>query len=78
MPVIQISTFKIVDQSKAETLLEEITATMHRVTGVPLDKISVFLNEVEPTRWADAGVVGSHGEFQTKSRRRSYDEDALS
>lgn len=50
MPVIQISTFKMADQQKAEELLAEVTAAMHRVTGVPLDKISAFLTEVEPCR----------------------------
>lgn len=72
MPVVEISTFKINDQEKAETLLKEMTATLHRVTGVPLDKISVYLNEIEPSRWADAGVVGSDPEFQTLSRRKNY------
>lgn len=74
MPVIQISTFKMADQQKAEALLHEVTAAMHRVTGVPLDKISVFLTEVDPARWADAGVVGTHPEFQNLSRRKAYGE----
>lgn len=73
MPVIQISTFKMNDSQKAEVLLEEVTAAMHRVTGVPLDKISAFINEIEPAYWADAGVVGSSPEFQTKSRRKTYE-----
>ncbi|WP_120635069.1 tautomerase family protein [Ruegeria sp. EL01] len=77
MPVIQISTFKMEDPQKAAMLLEEVTAAMHRVTGVPLDKISVFLNEVEPSRWADAGVVGSHPDFQTLSRRKTYEEEKV-
>ncbi len=75
MPVVQISTFKMEDQQKATVLLQEVTAAMHRVTGIPLDKISVFLTEVEPTRWADAGVVGSHPDFPTLSRRKAYEED---
>ncbi|GGK30748.1 tautomerase family protein [Salinarimonas ramus] len=75
MPVIQISTFEIKDQEKAQALLEEVTAAMHRVTGVPLDKISCFLTEVAPARWADAGVVGSAPDFPTRSRRKSYDEE---
>ncbi len=73
MPVIQISTFKISDQDKAETLLAELSATMHRVTGVPLDKISAYLVEIEPSRWADAGVIGSDADFARKSRRTSYE-----
>ncbi len=76
MPVIQISTFEMKDQEKAQELLEEMTKTMHRVTGVPLDKISVYLNEINPSRWADAGVVGSASDFPARSRRHSYDEDS--
>jgi len=75
MPIIHISTFKIADQKKAQVLLEEITATMHRVTGVPLDKISAYLTEVEPSRWADAGVLGTDPLFQTLSRRKAYEEE---
>ncbi|MGJ3263221.1 MAG: tautomerase family protein [Salinarimonas sp.] len=75
MPVIQISTFEMKDEAKARALLEEVTAAMHRVTGVPLDKISCFVIEVSPARWVDAGVVGSAPDFQTRSRRRRYDEE---
>lgn len=74
MPVIQISTFKINDQAKAEALLKEVTDAMHRVTGVPLDKISAYLVETDPSRWADAGVIGSDPHFQTLSRRKTYEE----
>lgn len=74
MPVIQISTFRMDDQKRAETLLKEVTDAMHRVTGVPLDKISVYLVETDPSRWADAGVVGSDPRFQILSRRKSYEE----
>lgn len=77
MPVVQISTFRISDQQKAEALLREVTAAVHRVTGIPLDKISTYLNEIEPSRWADAGVIGSDPDFQTKSRRLAYDGNEL-
>lgn len=74
MPVIHVSTFKMADEAKAKELLCELTAAMHKVTGVPLDKISAFLTEVDPGRWADAGVLGDDPDFQTKSRRKSYEE----
>jgi len=76
MPVVQIATFAMKDQEKAEELLTEITATMHRVTGIPLDKISVYLTEISPSRWADAGVVGSAPDFAVKSRRKIYTEES--
>jgi len=78
MPVVQISTFKIADQQKAEALLKEVTAAVNRTLGVPLDKISTYLHEVEPSRWADAGVIGSDPGFQTKSRRISYEDGEAS
>lgn len=74
MPVIQISTFEIDDQEQAQELLGEVTAAVHRVLGVPLDKISTYLVEVAPKRWADAGVVGSNPDFPVLSRRKSYNE----
>lgn len=76
MPTIHISTFKIADQKKAQQLLEEVTAALHRVTGIPLDKISAYLTEVEPSRWADAGILGSDPGFQKLSRRKFYGEES--
>lgn len=76
MPVVQIATFEMKDQDKAEELLTEIIATMHRVTGIPLDKISVFLTEIAPSRWADAGVIGNAPDFAVQSRRKSYDGES--
>ncbi len=75
MPVIQIATFEMKDQKKADDLLTEVTATMHRVTGIPLDKISVYLTEISPSRWADGGIVGNAPDFAVRSRRKSYTED---
>lgn len=77
MPVVQIATFEMKNQEKAEELLTEMTATMHRVTGIPLDKISIYLSEISPSRWADAGVVGSAPDFPAKSRRKAYEEEAV-
>ena len=78
MPVIQIATFEMKDQVQVDELLAEMTATMHRVTGIPLDKISVYLTEIVPSRWADAGVVGNAPDFAVKSRRKSYSESDAS
>lgn len=77
MPVVQIATFEMKDQEKVNELLAEMTATMHRVTNIPLDKISVYLTEISPSRWADAGVVGSAHDFSLKSRRKAYEEEGL-
>jgi 4-oxalocrotonate tautomerase len=74
MPVATISTWKMQDEEKVKAMLEEVTHAIHKNTGAPLDKISVIISEIEPSRWADAGVPGDAIDFQTKSRRKTYEE----
>jgi 4-oxalocrotonate tautomerase len=50
-------------------LIESLTATVRRVTGAPLDKITVLIQEVPQTRWGEGGVTGNHPEFARLSRR---------
>ncbi|TYR67700.1 tautomerase, partial [Enterobacter hormaechei] len=47
---------------------------VHKNTGAPLDKISVVVSEIAPSRWADAGVSGTDKDFPVKSRRKNYEE----
>ncbi|MFZ6047784.1 4-oxalocrotonate tautomerase family protein [Pseudomonas sp. CR3202] len=72
MPVVHISTWPLKDESVARALIEEVTRAVHIACEVPLDKISVCIQEVEPSRWGDAGVLGTDPEFQQKSRRLIY------
>lgn len=74
MPVVNITTWTIQDEEQIKGLLEDVTYAVQKNTGAPLDKISVFILEVPPSRWADAGVIGNCPEFQEKSRRTSYEE----
>lgn len=74
MPVIHIATWPIADQNRARELIEGVTRAVHLATGAPLDKISVYIIEVPPSRWADAGVLGTDPEFGVKSRRLAYGE----
>ncbi len=74
MPVIHITTWPIKDENQVQSLMEDVTYAVHKNTGAPLDKISVILSEISPSRWADAGVLGTNTEFQTKSRRKAYEE----
>ncbi|MDP5211007.1 tautomerase family protein [Microbulbifer sp. 2205BS26-8] len=73
MPIIKLTTWKSENIEKKQSLLKKLTHTLHEETGVPLDKISVYMEEVEPSLWADAGVTGDDTEFQSKSRRKAYD-----
>lgn len=74
MPVIHIATWPIADENNARALVEDVTRAVHKATGAPLDKISVYVTEVPPSRWADAGVLGTDPEFVRKSRRLAYEE----
>ena len=54
-----------------QELIEELTATVHRVIGAPLDKITVFIQEIPQNRWGEGGVLGTNPEFAELSRRRA-------
>jgi 4-oxalocrotonate tautomerase len=51
--------------------MEELTRTVRRVTGAPLDKITVYIQEVPRNRWAEGGALGSDPKFPELSRRLS-------
>lgn len=71
MPIVNITTWPAEKEIKHK-LMREITKVVNDVLGAPLDKISVFVQEVEKDDWADAGVVGTDPDFPEKSRRKSY------
>ena len=75
MPVVQIITWKMNDENKVKNLIEEITHSVHIHCGAPLDKISVVISEISPSRWADAGILGNDSSFAVQSRRKSYEEE---
>jgi 4-oxalocrotonate tautomerase len=74
MPVIHIATWPIKDEERARTLVEAVTRVVHETLGTPLYKISVYITEVQPSRWADAGVLGSDPQFRERSRRAGYED----
>lgn len=74
MPFVHITTWPVKDESQIIRLQEDITFAVHKNTGAPLDKISVVITEVQPSRWADAGIPGNHKDFPVKSRRKDYEE----
>ena len=69
MPIISVTTWDGQDDAQAQELLEELTRTVRRVTGAPLDKITVYIQEVPRSRWAEGGVLGSDPKFAELSRR---------
>ncbi|EAA8071092.1 tautomerase [Salmonella enterica subsp. enterica serovar Typhimurium] len=74
MPFVHITTWPAKNESEITRLQEDITFAVHKNTGAPLDKISVVISEIQPSRWADAGVPGNHKDFPEKSRRKNYEE----
>ena len=58
MPVIHFAGWPIADDAKAERLLKELTVVAHEITGAPLEKISAYISQIPPNRWADGGQIG--------------------
>jgi 4-oxalocrotonate tautomerase len=71
MPIINITTWPTPPEIK-EKMMIAITQVIHEVTGAPLDKITVLIQEVEKNSWCEAGALGSDPQFATKSRRKEY------
>ncbi|MCC0095964.1 MULTISPECIES: tautomerase family protein [Streptomyces] len=69
MPIISVTTWDGQDDAQCRELVEELTRTVRKVTGAPLDKITVYVQEVPRNRWAEGGALGSDPEFPVLSRR---------
>lgn len=74
MPFVHITTWPAKNEDDLTNLHEDITYAVHKNTGAPLDKISVVISEIQPSRWSDAGITGNNKDFPIKSRRKSYEE----
>jgi 4-oxalocrotonate tautomerase len=73
MPIITVTTWPNQSDEQCKALVEELTSTVQRVTGSPLDKITVYIHEVPQNRWAEGGALGSDPDFARLSRRTSID-----
>ncbi|MFD7835692.1 4-oxalocrotonate tautomerase family protein [Streptomyces sp. NPDC059761] len=69
MPIISVTTWDGQDDAQCRELMEELTRTVRKVTGAPLDKITVYVQEVPRNRWTEGGALGSDPEFPMLSRR---------
>ncbi|KPI28879.1 4-oxalocrotonate tautomerase [Actinobacteria bacterium OV450] len=69
MPIISVTTWDGQDDTQCQQLMEELTRTVRKVTGAPLDKITVYIQEVPRNRWAEGGSLGSDPMFPELSRR---------
>ncbi|CRY56277.1 MULTISPECIES: tautomerase family protein [Yersinia] len=74
MPIIRISAWPFANENSARLLIADITRVVHNQLGCPLDKITVYIEEILPSRWGDAGIAGDNPDFKTKSRRMYYDD----
>ncbi|MFD9517045.1 4-oxalocrotonate tautomerase family protein [Streptomyces sp. NPDC059979] len=68
MPIISVTTWPSEDDDKCRELVEELTETVHRVTGAPRDRITVYVQEVPRNRWSEGGAMGSDPDFVRLSR----------
>lgn len=69
MPIIRVTTWKSDNQEMKEKLVRELTRTVHETTGAPLAKITVFIEEIPNTQWAEAGVMGCEPDFLQRSTK---------
>ncbi|MEK8034672.1 tautomerase family protein [Ideonella sp. DXS29W] len=70
MPFISVTTWPTLGDEKSQALIEALTHTVREVTGAPMDKIIVVINEIPRNRWGEGGVLGSNPGFPELSRRR--------
>ncbi|MCU1612673.1 MAG: 4-oxalocrotonate tautomerase family protein [Frankiales bacterium] len=68
MPIINVTTWPNQSDEKCRELAAELTRAYHEVTGAPLDRITVYIQEVPRNRWAEGGVLGSEPDFAHRSR----------
>ncbi|MGR5299139.1 tautomerase family protein [Vibrio mediterranei] len=69
MPFIRLTTWKSDNQEMKENLVRELTKTVHRVTGAPMPKITVVIEEIPNTQWAEGGVLGYEPDFLSRSMK---------
>lgn len=73
MPIVHITTWPTPEKTK-QNVMKEITRVIHSETGAPLDKITVYITEIQQNSWSEAGILGSDPEFRVQSRRLNYEE----
>ncbi|MFB7470478.1 4-oxalocrotonate tautomerase family protein [Kitasatospora sp. NPDC057692] len=69
MPIITIDAWEGAGDEQTQELLTEVTETVHRVTGVPRDKILALFRANPVQHWAQGGVLASDPDFLEKSRQ---------
>lgn len=70
MPIITVTTWDGQTDDQARALIEALTWATREATGAPLDKITVYMQEIPRNRWAEAGSLGSDDDFAVASRRQ--------
>lgn len=72
MPIVHLTTWSPQSDDTARELMEALTDTVARVTGAPLDKITVLISEIPRNRWAEGGAIGDDPDFAVRSRQTGY------
>ncbi|AHG20887.1 tautomerase [Chania multitudinisentens RB-25] len=74
MPIIKITAWPFANEKSASLLIADVTRVIHNQLGCPLDKITVYIEEISPSRWGDGGIAGDNPDFKVKSRRMCYED----
>ena len=60
---ISVTTWPNQTNKKCQELIERLTITVHEVTGAPLDKIVVYIQEIPQTRWGERAFLALIRDF---------------
>jgi len=69
LPIISVTTWPNQTDEQCRRLIQELTRTVREVTGAPLDKITVYIQEIPQNRWGEAGAIGDDPNYPEASRR---------
>ncbi|MFC6315014.1 MULTISPECIES: 2-hydroxymuconate tautomerase [Lapidilactobacillus] len=59
MPLVHIDLIAGRSEDQLKALVAEVTAAVVKNTGAPAEHVHVVLNEMQPNRYADGGVLRS-------------------
>lgn len=71
MPIVNIITWPTSAKIK-RNLMDKLTRVIHEETRAPLDKITVYFQEISKDNWSEGGAIGSDEYFPEMSRRKTY------
>ncbi|MEV4504759.1 tautomerase family protein [Streptomyces klenkii] len=59
MPVITVDWWRGNNHNDRRELIEEVSATVSRIAGCPLEAVTVVIRDVDPSYWGKGGKPAS-------------------